>query len=598
MASCITRTAISRRAVELIGKATALRPDVAAYHSNLAEAHRALGDYQQAVRCCRQALVLQPDYPEAANNLGLALQSARPVRRGREQFRAALQMRPDFAMAQNNLGVVLRELGQGDEALDAFRAAVALEPHLAQAQANLGQLLLDRGQAEEALLHCQEAVRLAPTLPAGHNNLGNAFRALERWDEARAAYGRGAASGPRPGPRPRQPRPHPATAKASSARRSIASARPPHPAPTTSRCGTSWPTPTPPRKTMPPLLPCCERLIALRPELALGHNELGSALHEEGRLSEAAACYARALELQPNHLDALLSQGELHEEQGELARAEACYRQAQTAHPDAPAAAGPAGDLAPRQTARRRPRSPAAPAGAARELADEPRCTLLFGLAHVHDARGEYADAAACLARANALSLQLRRRQGKTYDPAAHRQLVDRIIAGFTPELFRRLRGAGDPTRLPVFVFGMPRSGTTLVEQVLASHSQVYGAGELRLARQGFESIPDVLGMPDDMAVCLNALDGPAVGTLSRRHREGLQALLPRDGVARVVDKMPDNYLYLGLLALLFPEGDVPPRPPRPARRGHVVLDDQLPQHPLGQRHGPPGGAHSPTTGG
>ena len=81
------------------------------------------------------------------------------------------------------------------------------------------------------------------------------------------------------------------------------------------------------------------------------------------------------------------------------------------------------------------------------------------------------------------------------------------MIAGFTPELFRRLAGSGDETPQPVFVFGLPRSGTTLVEQVLASHSRVHGAGELRLARQAFESIPAVLGQDDDMRACLKLLD-------------------------------------------------------------------------------------------
>jgi hypothetical protein len=152
---------------------------------------------------------------------------------------------------------------------------------------------------------------------------------------------------------------------------------------------------------------------------------------------------------------------------------------------------------------------------------------------------------------------------GRGYDPAEHSALVDRIVAGFTPELFGRLGGAGDATRQPVFVFGMPRSGTTLVEQVLASHSLVHGAGELPLARQGFVSVPEVLGMADEMRSCLAALDAGAVRELCRRHREGLRAVVERDGPAggegprpepqRVVDKMPDNYLYLGLLAVLFP---------------------------------------------
>jgi hypothetical protein len=186
------------------------------------------------------------------------------------------------------------------------------------------------------------------------------------------------------------------------------------------------------------------------------------------------------------------------------------------------------------------------------------RFPLLFGMAQVHDARGEYAAAAACLAEANALAGEQRRRQGKLYDPAEHDALVERIVAGFTPELFHRLADRGDPSRLPVFVFGLPRSGTTLVEQILASHSQVHGAGELRLGRQTFETVPAVLGREDAMLPCLQVLDAPALRELGRRHLEALQALVRRDWPhgtpERVVDKLPDNYLYVGLLALVFPQ--------------------------------------------
>ncbi len=95
----------------------------------------------------------------------------------------------------------------------------------------------------------------------------------------------------------------------------------------------------------------------------------------------------------------------------------------------------------------------------------------------------------------------------------------------------------------------MPRSGTTLVEQVLASHSQVHGAGELPLARRGMDSLPS--------EASILALDAAGVRQLARSYHDGVQTVLARQGnraaPARVVDKMPDNYLYLGLIALMFP---------------------------------------------
>ena len=317
-------------------------------------------------------------------------------------------------------------------------------------------------------------------------------------------------------------------------------------------------------------LSCWQRVVELNPTFAPGHKHLGRALQQEGRFAEAAACYLRALELQPQYIDALLNSGGLHEELGDMAEAEAWYRRTQAHYPRAP---GPLARLAllfrgklpevdrdaieaqlgrsdcGRATDRSLPpRSPA-------------RRSLLFGLAQVLDAQGAYAAAADCLEQANSLALEQRRKQGKHYNPDKHAALVDRIIAGFTPQLFDR-PGPGPATTpgKPVFVFGLPRSGTTLVEQVLASHSRIHGApGELGLAHAEFVSIPELLGRPDEMLPCLEVLDAGAVRQLSLRHRDGLEALLrtlPADGAGaakdRIVDKLPDNYLYLGLVALLF----------------------------------------------
>jgi hypothetical protein len=185
------------------------------------------------------------------------------------------------------------------------------------------------------------------------------------------------------------------------------------------------------------------------------------------------------------------------------------------------------------------------------------RMNLLYALAHVADGRGEHAEAAACLEPANALARELRRSRGQTYDADEHSRYVDRLITAFTPELFARLAGAGDDTPQPVFVFGLPRSGTTLVEQVLASHARVFGAGELALARRAMDALPAAVDRPADMNACVEALDGAALRQLARGYQDGVQDVLARHQGAgapeRVVDKMPDNYLYLGLIALLFP---------------------------------------------
>jgi hypothetical protein len=99
-----------------------------------------------------------------------------------------------------------------------------------------------------------------------------------------------------------------------------------------------------------------------------------------------------------------------------------------------------------------------------------------------------------------------------------------------------------------VFVVGLPRSGTTLIEQILASHGQVFGAGEIKLAD---DTLAALGGQGTELVDSLGRLDRETAGRLASRHLERLRAL--NGGALRIVDKMPDNYFFLGLLASLFP---------------------------------------------
>jgi hypothetical protein len=108
-----------------------------------------------------------------------------------------------------------------------------------------------------------------------------------------------------------------------------------------------------------------------------------------------------------------------------------------------------------------------------------------------------------------------------------------------------------------VFVVGLPRSGTTLIEQILASHPKIYGAGELPDLRNVFSSLPEVACVPwANPFDVLNALDRATAERAARRYVERLDDLAPVSA-ARVVDKMPDNIEMLGLIALLLPNARV-----------------------------------------
>jgi tetratricopeptide (TPR) repeat protein len=538
------------RAVELIGRAVALRPNVAAFHANLAEAYRVQGKFDRAAGCCRMALLLWPECPEALCNLGLALQGQARHAEAADQFRRALELRPNFAAAHSNLGISLRELGQLEEALGHFRRAVELDPKSPSAQTNLGQMLIDRGQAEEALPHCQEAVRLQPDLAAVHHNLGNVLRALGQFVEARAAF----LEAIRLDPKLAQAHAHLGLVLQQTGELADALTWLKQAALMKPETALFWEYLAElyaEREESAEAIPCWERVLALEPERVSAHNGLGWALQEEGQLTEAGEHYRTALRLKPEFAGAHLSLGTLQEELGDLAAAEASFR---TALPLQPAFALPHARLA----TLLRGKLPDADRAALEEsladakLGEGPRARLLFALAHVLDAKGNYARAADCLRQANALSLEMARQQKRDCAPAEHERFVDSLVAAFGADFVERAAGWGIESRRPVFVFGLPRSGTTLIEQILSSHSQVHGAGELRLVRQTFEAIPAVLGRSEGPLPCLPHLTESTVRRLAEQHLERLAAL---DGgrAERISDKMPDNYMYLGLLAALFP---------------------------------------------
>jgi tetratricopeptide (TPR) repeat protein len=538
-----------QEATEMIARAIALRPTAAAYHANLAEVLRALGHLDKAIDCCCTAIRLQPDYPEAINNLGLALLQSGRAFEALDQFRTAMRLRPGFAAAHNNLANTLRALGDESAAIEQFRLAVQCDPKLAEAHSNLGQLLCERQQLSEALEHCRQAVRLWPEFAEAHSNLGNVLRELGRLDEARRHYTEAMRLNSRIG------MVYNNMAQLLQEEGQFEGAQ-------------SWYQQALTLDPGSPRIHCnlasllCEQEryeeAASRYEAALrldsrsaqAHNGLGSVCHEQGRHEEAKEHFQAALRLKPDFTPTLSNLGVLLQEVNDVPGAESAFRA--VLHHD-PNHCGALSQLA-TMLRGKLPEDDLAAMRAllvAPELADGKRALLHFGLAQVLDARAEYAEAAEHLRHANGLALAAWRKHGEAYDPAAHASFVSEMISTCTPEFFERVRGLGLDSERPVFIVGLPRSGTTLVEQVLASHSRIFGAGELRLACDHFEALPAVMNRTDSAMASLSRLDRESIHALGSRYLDRLHAL--NTMAIRIVDKMPDNYMYLGMLAALFP---------------------------------------------
>jgi tetratricopeptide (TPR) repeat protein len=499
-------------AVELIRSALRERPTMAPAYCNLGTSLQALGQLDEAVASYRRALHLNPDYAVAHCNLGNALRNQDKPAEALACYQRSLQLRPDDAGTLTNMGVALQRLGRTDEAIACQHRAIRQMPTNADAHINLGSVLQEQGKPEEAVVHYEQALRLKPDHVDALTNLGLALLALGKIDEAIARQ---------------------------------------------------------------------EQALRLKPNFAPAHNNLGAALVQQGKLQDAAASYAQALKLKPGFADAYRNLGRLQQNQGKLDEALATYQQVLRLQPDSAMSQCDIGNVlqdladfegaeqAYRAALRLDPGNVDALWGLAVQLRgklpDADRATLEnrllepkpintdpgkvhFALAQVCDAKGEYELAASHLKKANALQSEARRKQGKAYLLEENARFVDAMVATFTPEFFERVRGFGLETKVPVFIVGMPRSGTTLTEQILAAHSRAFGAGELFLSQDDFQA----LGKPPKAAfAALADLRQETVRGLAQRHLDQLASYDRR--AERIVDKMPDNYLYVGLLAALFP---------------------------------------------
>jgi tetratricopeptide (TPR) repeat protein len=178
------------------------------------------------------------------------------------------------------------------------------------------------------------------------------------------------------------------------------------------------------------------------------------------------------------------------------------------------------------------------------DLTDQ--AALMFSAADMLDGLKRYDEAFGVASRANTIA-------AKPYSPREVKLDVDRMIAYFTRKRLQCLPKASYRSERPVFIVGMPRSGTSLVEQVLASHPEVFGAGELDFVNRVFRGTLDMLNKAklSDYPDCLDSLSVHKADGMAQIYLEPL-ALMNRDA-ARVTDKLPLNFLHLGLIASLLP---------------------------------------------
>jgi Flp pilus assembly protein TadD len=305
--------------------------------------------------------------------------------------------------------------------------------------------------------------------------------------------------------------------------------------------------------------------------------QLADVLQGVGKLEESETVYRHALAVDPSFPPALAGLGAVLDALGRFAEAEASLRRALTLAPDDPAArsalchvlelagrseevlevlrAGPwetppawASASAARQLMRLGRPDEAEQwlaRGEARDTDPRSRAALMNARARLLDARGDYAAAFEMFSAANSVL-------PSGFDDKGFPESVNRLIRFFTPDRIASLPTSACQSDRPVFIVGMPRSGTSLVEQILSSHSRVHACGErrdlYRLPRRLSEGVPG-----ERWPECLEAVESRLLERLATEYLDAVGA----EGSRRITDKLPANFLNLGLIQLLFPKARV-----------------------------------------
>ncbi|HEY3823604.1 MAG TPA: sulfotransferase [Bryobacteraceae bacterium] len=258
-----------------------------------------------------------------------------------------------------------------------------------------------------------------------------------------------------------------------------------------------------------------KRVIALDPRHARAHQQLGHIFKCQGRFDEAIACFDRAIALDPEYPEAHFSRAEIrkfHRGDPDLAAIERL--------------------------------------SVVRQPSVEKAMFSHFALAKALEDVGDYARAFEHLGKGNAL-----KRARITYDEPAVLKRFEQTAGVFDRGLLERLAGMGEASSAPVFVLGMPRSGSTLIEQILASHPLVRAGGELNYIPAAVGGILSAAGPQSSWPVCVREMDRAALQQAGKSYLDRLGVLA--DGKSRVVDKMPGNFLHIGLIRLILPNARI-----------------------------------------
>jgi len=525
-------------AAELVSVA----PDVPDTHFVMGLLMQDGGEHSAAIQLLGRAIRMDPERSDFHDALGVSQVSMGKHREALRSFAESVRMAPENRLAVMHLGLLTLRMGLPERALPCFESLMSMGETSVELVCLRGQSLYLLDRHIEAVDWLHKSLDLDPTHTDSIHYLGRSLMKVGRYSEA------------------------------TSCLRTIASSQPRN-----GRVRTLL------GEALLHLGDLNEAELVLKDAIDLDHSQHQAHAHLAdvqaalGLTEEPLRSYLTALRLRPHDLNYRCQLGFLLVQQGYLPKAEHCFRLVLRQEPyNVDAIAGlatvlakmgdPEGALALtepmirtgadhpdlvhvyatlcRKLGKPNDAVPVLKRLLARSRPLQIRAQLQHALGELYEAMGQHSDAFLAHKQANDA-------RTRSFDPEMFKKDVSDIIEVFDGVRFPLTPLANNPTRIPVLIVGMPRTGTTLVEQVLATHPEIMGAGEMEELQMLAQALPEIIGTDTPYPQCIEELTGEVATHLSHWYTE---RMLSKAGDAtRVTDKMPLNFLHLGLASLLLP---------------------------------------------
>jgi Flp pilus assembly protein TadD len=511
---CLNALGHPKEAVAALRRAVKLAPNAASIHANLGEVLRQAGQQKDAAKSLEAAIQLDSNNAQALNNLGIIRYDQGKYDEAVEFYRRALAVRPAMSEAQNNLGNALRMAGDIDGAMHAYQDALTHREIYPEAYNNLGTLLQQDKRLEEAEHALKKAITQNPRYVEAHNNLALLYSAQKKEVDALRILGDALKFAPD------NPQTLLITARIQNRRSNYAAAE-----------------------------QATRVVLKKDPDNVEALTLLGQVLHETDRYEEAIQELEKAVKLQTDSPEALNFYGVALKSVGRLDEARDNILKALKLNDAMYGAYANLNDLVDfsKDVGEELFNRMDAIFESSTNLEAEQLLPLHFAYAKALEDRGQHGKALDhYIVGGRMKRAQLDYKEADTFG------FFDAIREAFPKEAFANRKYAGIQDERPVFIIGMPRSGSTLVEQILSSHPDVYGAGEVKYLSRALGQLRDRFPSLPKYPQMMEKITSAQLDIVGKNYLVALSN--GADGTKRITDKLLTNYFFVGLIHMLYPK--------------------------------------------